>query len=143
MTSTRAHESFDRTEEIKHSTDRSFGLVFTVVFALIAAYQWWHTGSSWPYWAGAALVILLVSIFAPATLAPLNRLWMRLALALSKIMTPVIMAVLFFGSVLPTGLIMRLLGKDPLRLRWNKESGTYWVSRTPEGPAPGSFRKQY
>jgi hypothetical protein len=143
MSGSRTHETFDRSEEVKESSNRSFGLVFTVVFALIAAYQWWHARPSWPYWAGVAVAICLVSIFAPATLAPLNRLWMRLALALSKLMTPAIMAVLFFGSVLPTGLVLRLLGKDPLRLKWHKESDTYWISRTPEGPAPSSFRKQY
>jgi hypothetical protein len=143
MTSTDTHETFDRTEEAEQTSNRGFGVVFTVVFALIAASQWSHAGSSWPYWAGAAVVILLVSLFAPAMLAPMARLWMRLALALSKVMTPVIMAVIFFGSVLPTGFLMRLFGKDPLRLKWHKKEATYWIARTPEGPAPESFTKQF
>jgi hypothetical protein len=143
MTSSNTHETFDRTEEVKQGTNRGFGLVFTAVFALIAAYQWSHAGSSWPYWAGAAVAILLVSLFAPATLAPLARSWMRLALALSKVTTPVIMAVIFFGSVLPTGLLMRLFGKDPLRLKWHKKEATYWIVRAPEGPAPKSFTRQF
>jgi hypothetical protein len=143
MTGNNTHEAFDRTEEVKQGTNRGFGAVFTVVFVLIAAYQWWHAGSSWPYWAGAAVAILLVSLFAPAALAPLARLWMRLALLLSKVMTPVIMAVIFFGSVLPTGLLMRLFGKDPLRLKWHKKDATYWIARTPEGPASESFTRQF
>src|SRR5262245_66597021 len=125
MISSRTHETFDRAEEITHNTHRSFGLLFTTVLALIAAYQWWRSGPSWPYWVGAAVVVLLVSVFTPATLGPLNRLWARFALALSKVTTPAIMAVLFFGSVLPTGLVLRLLRQDPLRLKWDKEGDTY------------------
>jgi cell division protein FtsW (lipid II flippase) len=142
MTGANTHETFDRTEEVQQSSNRGFGVVFAVVFALIAAYQWRHAGA-WPYWAGAAAAILLVSLLAPGTLAPMARLWMRLALALSKVMTPVIMAVIFFGSVLPTGFLMRLFGKDPLRLKWHEKDATYWIARTPEGPAPESFTRQF
>jgi hypothetical protein len=94
--------------------------------------------AAWPYWLGAAAGFAIVTLFAPAVLAPLNRLWMRLAIALSKVTTPVVMAVLFFGTVLPTGLVMRLLGKDPLRLKWDPKSVFLLIERSPPtGAGPG------
>lgn len=137
------HESFERVEEIERGSNRSFGLVFVVVFGLIAAYSAWRGGASWPWWAAAAGMFALVTLLMPDILEPLNRLWMRLALALSKIVTPVVMAVLFFGTVLPTGLIMRLLRKDLLRLRWDRNAPSYWIERQPPGPEPESLKNQF
>jgi hypothetical protein len=137
------HESFERIEEIERGSNRGFGLVFVVVFALIAAYSAWRGGASWPWWAAAAGILAIVTLLIPGVLEPLNRLWMRLALALSKVVTPVVMAVLFFGTVLPTGLIMRLLRKDPLRLNWNPDARSYWIERQPPGPAPESMKNQF
>jgi hypothetical protein len=137
------HESFDRIEEIEAASNRSTGAVFTVVLGLVAAYAAWQGAASWPIWAGVAAVLALVTLLAPGVLAPLNRLWMRFALLLSRIMTPVVMAILFYGTVLPTGLLMRLFGKDPLRLKWQRSSASYWVPRTPPGPDADSLRNQF
>ena len=137
------HESFERIEEIERGSNRSFGVVFVVVFGLIAAYSAWRGGASWPWWTAAAGVFAIVTLLMPGVLEPLNRLWMRLAVALSKVVTPVVMAVLFFGTVLPTGLVMRLLRKDLLRLNWDRNTSSYWIERQPPGPEPESLKNQF
>ena len=70
----------------------------------------------------------------PATLKPLNRMWFKFGLLLHKVVNPIVMALVFFGTVLPTGLIMRALGKDPLRLKWQPDANSYWIERRPPGP---------
>ena len=136
------HESFDRTEPVQGSSDRVFGIVFTVVFALIGLWPlpW---GGSPRWWAlGIAVVFLLAALIIPKTMAPLNRAWMRFGLLLHKIVNPVIMGLVFFLTVTPTALIMRALGKDPLRRRLDKEATTYWIDRDPPGPDPDSMPRQ-
>ena len=137
------HESYTRGGEVKAGSDRTFGLVFGVVFAVIAFWpllaeqppRWWAVAVS-----GAFFALALV---LPAVLAPLNRLWLRFGLLLHRIVSPVVIAALFFLAVTPTALIMRLLGKDPLGLRLDPEAGSYWIYRTPPGPDPQSMRKQF
>jgi hypothetical protein len=137
------HESFQRVEDVGQSSNRSFGLLFVAVFGLVAAYGAWQRAGSWLWWAAAAGILAIVTLLIPGVLEPLNRLWMRLALALSKVVTPVVMAVIFFGTVLPTGLIMRLLRKDPLRLKWDPNARSYWIEREPPGPEPESLKNQF
>ena len=83
------------------------------------------------------------ALVRPALLAPLNRLWLRLGLFLHKIITPVVMALIFFTTVLPTGLVMRALGKDPLRLRRDPAAASYWIARNPSGLAPETMKNQF
>ena len=137
------HELFDRTEPVQGSSDRAFSIVFTVVFALIGLWPLpWGDGVRW--WAlGIAAVFLLAALIIPKTLAPLNRDWMRFGLLLHKIVNPVIMGLVFFLTVTPTALIMRALGKDPLRRRLDKEATTYWIDRDPPGPDPDSMPRQF
>lgn len=137
------HESVDRIEEVMAGSNRAFGVLFTIVFGLLAAFGAWRSAPSWPYWAIAAAVFALVTLLMPVILAPLNSLWMRFALLSSRITTPVVMALLFFGAVLPTGLIMRLLRQDPLRLRRRDDAESYWVRRTPPGPPSDSLKNQF
>jgi predicted membrane metal-binding protein len=98
-----------------------------------------------PRWWLLALALLfgLVALVAPRILAPLNRIWLRFGLALHWIVNPVVMAVLYYLAVVPTGLIVRLTGKDLLRLRSNAGAASYWVRREPPGPQPDSMTKQY
>ena len=137
------HEDFDRRVEIKGSSDRAFGLVFAAVFALVGA---------WPLLDGAApgwwaLVIAggfgVLAIAAPRVLAPANRLWLRLGLFLGRVVNPLVTGLIFYLAVTPTGIIMRLLGKDPLRLRINPDAKSYWIERRPPGPAPDSMSRQF
>jgi hypothetical protein len=137
------HETLVRAEQLESTSNRKFGLVFTVFCVLVAGYGYWRGAAAWAYWAGAASVFALAALLWPRALTPLNWFWTRLGLALSKITTPVVMALLFFGTVVPTGLVMRLLGKDPLRLRRDRTAASYWIERSPPGPAAQSFKDQF
>jgi hypothetical protein len=137
------HESFDRTSPVKTSSDRVFGLVFAGFFAIVAFLPL-LSGRAPRLWSlGVSGVFLVMALAVPTVLAPLNRLWMRLGLLLHRIVSPVVLGLMFFVVVTPMGLLMRMLGKDPLRLRFDRGASTYWISRTPPGPAPDSFDHQF
>lgn len=138
-----AHEALQRQTEVQGSSDRAFGLVFGAVFLLIAL---WPLLATRPprWWAVAAsAAFLLVAWLAPTLLRPLNRLWLRLGLLLHQITSPVILGILFFVFFAPMGLVMRLFGKDLLRLRIDKQASSYWIERQPPGPPPESLSKQF
>lgn len=121
------------------SSERSFGLVFATFFGFVAL---WPLVSGRPLrmWAlGVALVFLAAAFIAPRLLAPLNRLWHRLGLFLHHIVNPVVMALVYYGSVVPLGLILKARNKDLLRLRRDPEAQTYWITRDP----PGSMSNQF
>ena len=137
------HEDLSRTRDAKGSSDRAFGLVFTAVFALVGL--WPLVSSHAPrVWAlVVAAAFLGVAIARPALLAPLNRLWMRLGLLLNRIVSPLVLLVVFYLVVTPMGLVMRLLGKDPLRLKARAPGASYWIAREPPGPDPDSMPNQF
>ena len=125
------------------SSDRAFGLVFATVFLLIALYPLFF-GAGIRWWAAVvAAVFGACAVAVPRLLAPLNRAWTRFGLVLHKIVSPVVLGIMFFGVILPTGLLMRLLGKDPLRLAFDPAAPSYWITRQPPGPAPESFPDQF
>ena len=129
--------------KIKGGSDRSFGVVFAGAFAVIALWPALSGGPVRGWSAAVAGVFLLLAAVAPATLAPLNRLWLRFGLLLGHIMSPVVMAVAYAVLVVPAGSIMRAAGKDPLRLKWDAETQTYWIAREQPAPGPGSMSKQF
>jgi hypothetical protein len=137
------HESFSRDETVIGGSDRSFGIVMTVAFAVMSLLNWWHDGHSWRWTGGIAVVFLAAALLYPAALKPLNRLWLKFGLLLHKVVTPIMIAFVFFGTVLPTGLVMRALGKDPLRLKRQPDANSYWIERRPPGPAPESMKDQF
>ncbi len=137
------HESFVRDEAVKGSSDRAFGLTFAVVFGVLAGISLWRGGPTWPYTLTAAGVFALLAAVVPGILAPLNRIWLRFGLLLHKITSPLILGLLFFLVVTPTGLVMRLLGKDLLALKADREAPSYWIDRRPPGPAPESMPHQF
>ena len=137
------HEVFSREEKIVAGSDRSFGLVMAGAFALLTALNGWHAGRIWPWTAALAAVFLVAALLRPALLNPLNHLWLKFGLLLHKIVNPVIMALLFYGTVLPTGLIARAMGKDLLRLKREPDAASYWIVRTPPGPAPDTMKDQF
>ncbi len=137
------HESLTRDEAVKTSSDRAFGVVFTVVFLIIGL--WPLLGGATPrVWALAvAAVFLVAALIRPGVLAPLNRLWTKLGLLLHKITNPIIMGLVFFLAVTPTALVMMALGKDPLRRKIDKTAASYWIRRDPPGPAPETMKNQF
>ena len=137
------HEIFSRDETLVGSSDRSFGIVMTAAFAVISLLNWWHDGHSWRWTGGIAVLFLAATLLYPAALKPLNRLWLKFGLVLHKVVNPIMMAIVFFGAVLPTGLVMRALGKDPLRLKRQSDANSYWIERHPPGPMPKSMKDQF
>jgi hypothetical protein len=137
------HETLTRDHHVKTSSDRAFGFVFTVGFALIGLWPLWDSRPPRLWALGIAVVFVAAALSRPAVLAPLNRLWTRLGLLLHKVVNPVIMAVMFFLTVTPIALIMRILDKDPLRLNFEPEAKTYWIERRPPGPAPETMKRQF
>ena len=137
------HEDFSRQEKVKPSSDRNFGLVMAAFFTLVAFWPLVRAESI-RWWAlGVALVFLLLTLLWRAPLAPLNKMWMKLGALLYRIVSPIVMALLFYLTVTPLALLMRVLGKDPLRLRHDPNAASYWIERTPPGPAPDSMKNQF
>lgn len=138
------HEDFSRAEKTKMSSNRSFGLVIGGAFLLIGVAPLLHAPHRPRWWA-----IVIAVIFAgcaqlrPDLLKPLNTLWLRFGLLLHKIVSPVILGLLFYTTVLPVGLLMRAFGKDPLRLHKDPAAASYWVPREPPGPSPESMTQQF
>ena len=118
-------------DDIKISSNRSFGIVFFIVFFLIALYPL-LTNQEIRLWALIISVIFLIlGLLKSKLLNPLNKLWFRFGIFLGKIISPIIMGIIFFLVVTPIGIIMRLLGKDLLNLKYNKEK-SYWIEK--DGP---------
>jgi hypothetical protein len=89
------------------------------------------------------MLFLMAALLIPAALNPLNRAWLKFGLLLHKIINPVVMGLVFYGAVLPTGLVMRAMGKDLLRLKLQPEADSYWIVRRPPGPAPETMKDQF
>jgi hypothetical protein len=137
------HEPVHSHRRLKEGSNKTFGLTFAGVFLFIGLWPFLRHDQSPRSWAiVVSIIFFALSIFASHYLTHLNRLWFKLGLALHALVSPLIMGFLFFVAVTPMGIIMRLLGKDLLRLRRNN-SQTYWLERNPKGPASGSLKNQY
>jgi hypothetical protein len=138
-----AHENLQRSQHVEGSSDRGFGLVFAAVFAIIAAWPLVHAQAP-RWWAfGLALTLALIAAARPTVLARANRLWTRFGLFLGNVVGPLAVGVLFYAIVTPLGFVMRLTGKDPLRLRLDAAADSYWIARQPPGPPPDSLTNQF
>jgi hypothetical protein len=139
------HEDFGRAEEIQRSSDRSFGLVIAAVFAIIALFPLLHA----PPWAIRWWALAIAAIFAgcalfwTAPLAPLGRLWFQFGLFLGSIVSPIVLALLFYVAVLPIGLLMRIFGSSTIASRRNHRAETYWIRREIPGPPPDTMQRQF
>jgi hypothetical protein len=136
------HEDFTRSLAEKTPSDRSFGWVFSGFFALIALAPFLR-GRPLRLWAlGVSGALLLITLVRPTLFSEVNRLWMRLALLLSRIMNPLVTGLLFFVVITPIALFLRMLGKDSLRLKTSHGS-SYWIIRNPPGPEPDTMTHQF
>ena len=132
-----------RTHAVASSSDRSFGIVIGCVFFVIGTFPLLDTGIP-RWWAvGLAAFLVLLALFWPRALAPANRLWLFFGLILHKIVSPLILGGIFFLAVVPTGLCMRLFGKDLLRLNWDDSASTYWIERPCEDDSTNSMKNQF
>ena len=115
-------------DDIKISSNRSFGIVFFIVFLLIALFPLTYSGELSFWSAIISFIFLVLGLLNSKILTPLNKLWFRFGVFLGKIISPIIMGIIFFLVVTPIGLIMRLLGKDVLNLKYNR-SQSYWIEK--------------
>jgi hypothetical protein len=136
------HENFTREEAPLSGSDRTFGWMMAVALALVSLVNGWHLGRLWPWTLCAAALFLVAAWARPSSLHPLNRLWLKLGRLLHRIVNPIVMVLLFYGAILPTGLAMRLRGKDLLRLKREPSTESYWIARAP-GPPPETMREQF
>ena len=115
-------------DDVKISSNRSFGIVFFVVFLLIALYPFTYGGEIRIWSLIISIIFLILSLLNSKILAPLNKIWFKFGILLGKIVSPLIMGIIFFLVVTPIGFIMRLLGKDVLNLKYNKNK-SYWIEK--------------
>ena len=113
---------------VKIGSNKSFGIVFFIVFVIISIYPMLK-GDSLRMWSlGVSIIFLVLGLLNSKILTPLNKLWFKFGIFLGKIISPFIMGIIFFLVVTPTGLIMRILGKDLLNLKYNKKQ-SYWIEK--------------
>ncbi len=126
------------------SQNRNFGFLFAGVFALFSAYAAYQGGgpSKIYGWLIASIMVGLVAIVAPNLLTPLNKAWMKLGDLMGKVVSPLVLGIIFFVLIAPVALVTRLFGRDELRLKKTNAS-SYWIDRVPPGPASNSFKNQF
>ena len=115
--------------DIKIGSNRSFGIVFFIVFLLISIYPLINNENVRIWSLVASLIFLVLGILNSNILSPLNKLWFKFGIFLGKIISPIIMGIIFFLVVTPIGLIMRLIGKDVLNLKYS-DNKSYWIEKT-------------
>ena len=112
----------------KLPTNKNFGIVFFIVFLIIALFPLINDGSLRIWSLIVSTIFLFLGLINSKILTPLNKIWFRFGLLLGRIVSPVIIGVIFFFVVTPTALIMRLIGKDLLNLKFNKHK-SYWIEK--------------
>lgn len=138
-----SHEDLSRMNDAQGSSDRFFGFTFSAVFLLVAI---------WPLFSGNAMrvgpllasgILAAMAVLRPSLFAWPNRLWSRFGALLHKITNPIILGIIFFLVLTPTGLLMRLFRKYPSALHFEPAARSYWIIRTPAGPDATSLTKQF
>ena len=116
-------------DDIKIGSNKSFGIVFFVVFLIISLYPLLNNESIRIWSLVISIIFLILGILDSKILSPLNKIWFKFGIFLGKIISPIVMGVIFFLVVTPTGFIMRLLGKDVLNLKYSDHK-SYWIAKT-------------
>jgi hypothetical protein len=127
----------------KPGSDRSFGIVFAAVFAVIGLLPLFTAGYVRAWALAVSAAFLAAAVVRPSVLAPLNRFWLRVGLLLNRIVSPVALFIVYCVAVLPTALVLRALGKDPLRRHLDAQVKSYWIERTPPGRSDAQMKKQF
>ena len=128
--------------EIELPSNRKFGLFFTFVFAVAAAYFYYAENIVWTYaFVVASLIFLLITLIKSDALLPLNKLWMRFGLLFGMIVSKIVLGIIFFGLFMPIAVLMRLGGRDELSLQFSQKA-SHWKTRS-EQIEPESFKNQF
>jgi hypothetical protein len=137
------HEDLTRRAVVRASSDRQFGLAAGLLLIAVALWPLLKHGHMRTAVLAAGAAILLAAALAPFLLHSLNRAWTLLGELLGRIMSPVIMAALYYLVFTPCGLLLRLFRRDPLRLRADPHAASYWIERQPAGPPPETMANQF
>ena len=124
----------------EQSSEKSFGVVFSIVFFIVALYPLINSESLRIWALIVSIIFFLLAFLAPKILILPNKLWFKFGLLLGSIIAPIVMAMVYFITVLPTGIIMRLLGKDLLKQKLDNNAKSYWIERS---ELMGSMKNQY
>ncbi len=131
-------------DEMELPSDRKFGILFVIVFAVVAGYgylvEW--ASSTVIFCVVISFALAAISIVAPRVLAPLNKAWLLLGVVLGKIVNPIVLGIIFFGLLTPVSIVTRIFGRDELRLDQH-HLDSYWIERDPPGPASDSYKNQF
>ena len=126
--------------KIKISSNRSFGLVFFVIFLIVALWPL-KSGEDIRLWSLVlSIIFFILGIFNSKLLTPLNKLWFKFGILLGSIVSPLIMGLVYFFVVTPMGVLMRILGKDLLKTSKVKSASTYWIKRDKQ---QSTMKKQF
>jgi hypothetical protein len=129
--------------DIQLPSNRKFGLFFSLIFTALGVYAIWTESETFGFLSGAAgIAFLLFSFFKPDALLPLNKLWMQFGLLLGLIIQPIVLGAIFFGLFTPVALLMKISGRDELRLRLI-ERATYWRNKEVDPADPPTFKNQF
>ena len=121
---------------------RKFGLTLGIAFLMIAAISRWRGHDIPPLVAVVlAVVLIFAGLIAPTRLGPVERAWMGFAHAISKVTTPIFMGIVYFMVVAPIGVVMRVLGRNPLRHA--EVAGSFWASRSEDDEGRGGLERQF
>ena len=126
--------------KIKISSNRSFGLVFFVVFLIVALWPLKYEEDIRLWSLVISIIFFILGVINSKLLTPLNKLWFKFGILLGSIVSPIIMGIVYFAVVTPTGVLMRLLGKDLLRMSKVKNTSTYWIKRDKQ---KNTMKKQF
>jgi hypothetical protein len=140
------HESYRDDEPTKAGSNRAFGCTVGSILIVIGATKAFMAGTVPPiafliFVVGA--VLLSLGVVAPSRLSILNKLWLKVGTAITKVVNPIVLALLFFVVVTPMALLMRIVGKRPLRLAPDRTAPTYWIGRNPSTSGAASMRRQF
>ena len=128
--------------EVELPSNKKFGFFFTLVFGFAAAYFYVNSSLTWAHpFSAVAVIFFVVTIVKADYFLPLNKLWMRFGLLLGMIVSPIVLGVIFFGLFTPIAFLMRLIGRDELKLKF-KNRASHWISRSDPIHAE-SFKNQF
>jgi hypothetical protein len=140
------HENYRDDEPTATGGDRAFGCAVGTILMVIGAAKAFIAYAVTPFSFlifALGAVLLLLGIAAPSRLSALNRLWLKIGTVLSKLVNPVVLALLFFFVVTPMAFVVRLAGKRPLRLAPDRTAASYWIAREPPEGGPSNMRRQF
>jgi Saxitoxin biosynthesis operon protein SxtJ len=141
-----SHENYGSDEPTETGSNRAFGCTVGAILMAIGAARAFIAGAATPVsflLIGAGAGLVLFGIAAPSRLAVLNRLWLRLGVVISKIVNPIVMAILFYFVISPMALVMRMAGRRPLGLATDPAAPSYWIPREPPEGGKASMRRQF